>query len=100
MLNWSRYTIAAAAASEPAMAKVMEIVRLTLIPIIAAASGSWATARIALPWRVYVTNHVSSASTGSVMTTIASLFQEKLTPNSEKASERGMKFGTEWKFTL
>ena len=30
----------------------MEMVRLTLMPTIAAASLSWATARIALPWLV------------------------------------------------
>ena len=38
-----------APARMPARRKVMEIVRLTLIPTIAAASLSWATARIAFP---------------------------------------------------
>ena len=60
----------------PAIANVIEIVRLTSMPIIAAASLSWATARIAFPCFVDVTNQVRSASTGSVITTIASLFQE------------------------
>ena len=54
----------ATAASAPAMKNVTEIVRLTLIPIIAEASGSWATARIALPWRVERTNHVRTTRTG------------------------------------
>jgi hypothetical protein len=36
----------------PPSRKVMEIVRFTLMPIMEAASLSWATARIALPWRV------------------------------------------------
>ena len=53
-----------------------EIVRFTSMPIIAEASVSWATARIAFPCFVDVTNQESSARTGSVITTTASLFQE------------------------
>ena len=46
----------AAPASEPASRNVTEIVRLTSMPIIAEASVSWATARIALPCFVERTN--------------------------------------------
>jgi hypothetical protein len=48
---------------------VNEIVRLTLMPIIAEASVSWAVARIALPCRVLFTSQVRSTSTGSVTST-------------------------------
>ncbi len=51
---------------------VKEIVRLTSIPIIAAASRSCAVARIALPCRVYCTSHIRSSRTGIVMTTTIS----------------------------
>jgi hypothetical protein len=49
MLYSSRNTSPATAASAPAMKNVTEIVRFTLIPIIAEASVSWETARIAFP---------------------------------------------------
>jgi hypothetical protein len=51
------------------MRKVNEIVRLTSMPIIAAASLSCAVARIALPCLVYWTSHMSSTSTGTVTST-------------------------------
>ena len=47
------------------MANVTEIVRFTLIPIIADASVSWATARIAFPCFVSRTNQLSRISTGT-----------------------------------
>ena len=50
------------------MRNVNEIVRLTSIPIIAAASLSWAVARIALPWRVYRTSQTRPSRTGTVTT--------------------------------
>ena len=56
-------------ASAPASAKVNVIVRLTLMPMIAAASGSCDVARMALPWRVDFTSHVKSRSTGTVTST-------------------------------
>ena len=59
----------AAPARPPAMRNVNEIVRLTSMPIIAAASLSCAVARIALPCRVYWTSHTSSTSTGTVTRT-------------------------------
>src|SRR5215208_4570741 len=99
MLNWSRYTIAADPASAPAIANVIEIVRLTLMPIIAEASVSWATARIAFPCFVERTNQVSRISTGIVITSAASLFQEYVTLPIPIASERGMNDGTERKLT-
>ena len=64
----------AAPASPPASANVNEIVRLTLMPIIAAASGSCEVARIALPCLVDLTSHVSASSTGIVIRMTASLF--------------------------
>ena len=51
---------------------VKEIVRLTLMPIIAAASRSCAVARIALPCRVRCTSHISASSTGTVIITTIS----------------------------
>ena len=62
-------------ASAPAMRNVNEIVRLTSMPIIAAASLSWAVARIALPCRVYWTSHTSTISTGTVTRTTISWSQ-------------------------
>ena len=56
------------------MKNVTEIVRLTLIPIIADASVSWATARIAFPCRVERTNQVRTRSTGMTIRNTASLF--------------------------
>ena len=51
-----------------------EIVRSTLIPIIAEASRSWAVARMALPGLVEFTSQVSASSVGIVITrTIRSL---------------------------
>ena len=94
MLNWRRKRSPPAPASAPASAKVKEIVRLTLMPIIAEASRSCDVARIALPWRVEVTSHVSATSTGTVMRTTASLFHWYETPANEKASDLGMSRGT------
>ena len=51
-----------------------EIVRLTLMPIIAAASLSWATARIALPDLVRCTSQTSASSVGIVTTKTISWF--------------------------
>ena len=62
--NSRKYTRPATAASDPARKKVTEIVRLTLMPIIADASVSWATARIAFPCRVELTNQLSATSVG------------------------------------
>ena len=50
------------------------------IPIIAAASRSWAVARIAFPCRVRWTSQVSAISTGMVITSTISRAQVKLTP--------------------
>ena len=61
-----------------------EIVPLTLIPIIAAASWSWAVARIAFPCFVRWTSHISIASTGSVATPTISWYQSYSTPCQSK----------------
>ena len=66
----------AAPASAPASRNVTEIVRLTSIPIIAEASVSCATARIAFPCFVDRTNHDSTISTGTTMISTAALFHE------------------------
>ena len=47
-------------------ANVNEIVLLTLMPIIAAASMSWAVARMALPDLVLLTRYVRAIRSGSV----------------------------------
>jgi len=87
----------AAPARAPASANATEIVRFTLIPIIADASVSWETARIAFPWRVERTNHVSTTSTGTTVEKTATLFH--LIPMSQSviASVRGLKFGPDAK---
>ena len=54
-----------------------EIVRLTLIPIIADASVSWATARIAFPWRVELTNQLRTASAGTMIARAITSFHVK-----------------------
>ena len=51
---------------------VNEIVRLTSMPIIAAASRSCAVARIALPCRVRCTSHINASNTGTVIRTTMS----------------------------
>ena len=56
--------IPAAPASEPASRNVTEIVRLTSMPIIAEASVSCETARIAFPCFVERTNQESTTSSG------------------------------------
>ncbi len=53
---------------------MIEIVRLTSIPIIAEASVSWATARIALPCLVEVTNQVRIASAGMMIASATTSF--------------------------
>jgi len=53
-------------ASAPARTNVNEIVRLTSMPMIAAASGSCEVARIDFPWRVDRTSQESRTSTGAV----------------------------------
>ena len=53
------------------------IVRLTSIPIIAAASLSWATARIAFPGFVFCTSQTSAISVGIVTTKTISWSQPK-----------------------
>ena len=75
------------------------MVRLTLIPIMAAASVSCATARIAFPCRVERTNHVSTRRTGITIRNTPILFHWMVIPPMVIASERGMKFGTDSKST-
>jgi hypothetical protein len=72
---------------------VNEIVRLTLIPIIAAASWSWATARMPLPCLVERTSQVRISSTGIVIRTTQSLFQLIETPPIVKAGSFEMSGG-------
>ena len=76
-----------------------EIVRFTSIPIIADASRSCATARIALPCFVCRTNQVRSRSSGTTIRIAASLFHWYVIPPISITSVRGMKFGTERKLT-
>ena len=66
----------AAPARAPAIANATEIVRFTLIPIIADASVSCATARIAFPCFVDRTNQLSMIRTGIVIKSAESLFHE------------------------
>src|SRR5256885_16162717 len=80
MLTSTRKRRPATAASEPATAKVIEIVRLTLIPIMAAASRSCAVARIDFPWRGEVTDPVRGVSTGKVNMMTGSLVHSYETP--------------------
>ena len=56
-------------ASAPASMNVNVIVRLTLMPMIAAASGSCEVARIAFPCRVDLTSQLRTTSTGAVTST-------------------------------
>ena len=72
-----------------------EIVRLTSIPIIADASRSWATARIALPCFVCRTNQVRSRSSGTTIMIAVSFFHVYVIPPMSMTSVVGMKFGTE-----
>ena len=73
-----------------------EIVRFTLMPIIAEASVSCATARIAFPCFVELTNQESSASTGSVISDDRELVPGVADAGDRRTPrERGMKFGTE-----
>ena len=81
------------------MKNVTEIVRFTSMPIIAEASLSWATARIALPCLVDRTNHVSTRSTGTTMRNTAIVFHPIAISPMVTASVRGMKFGTDSKST-
>ena len=60
-------TPAAPASAEP-MKNAMTITRSTSMPIIAAASRSYAVARIAFPTRVYDTKTVSAAINATVVT--------------------------------
>jgi hypothetical protein len=89
MLNWRRKSIPATAASDPASANVTEIVRLTLIPIIAAASRSCAIARIPFPCRVCDTNHVSASSAGTVISRTMNLFQAYATSPISNTGDLG-----------
>ena len=59
---------------------VNEIVRLTLMPIIAAASRSCAVARIAFPCFVRSTSHMSAKSTGNVTRTTMNFSHVYVTP--------------------
>ena len=68
--------IPAAPASEPASRNVTEIVRFTSIPIIAEASVSCDTARIAFPCFVELTNHERTTSSGIVMISTEALLHE------------------------
>ena len=81
------------------IANATEIVRFTLIPIIAEASVSCATARIAFPCFVELTNQLSRIRTGIVIRSAESLFHEYVTSPIPIASVRGMNDGTEWKLT-
>jgi len=93
MLNWSRNSIPPTAASDPPSANVIEIVRFTLIPIIAEASRSWAVARIAFPCLVDLTIQVRMSSTGMVTRMTVSLFQAIDTSPIENADDDGMSAG-------
>ena len=62
------------------MAKVMEIVLLTLIPIRAAAPLSSDTARIALPARVLLINHVRITIAITVTTKVTIVIPEICMP--------------------
>ena len=72
-----------------------EIVRLTLIPIIAAASRSCAVARIAFPCRVRCTSHMSAKSTGTVNRMTMNLFHVYGTPPMVNTVPVGRMSGTE-----
>ena len=65
---------------------VNEIVRLTLIPIIAAASWSWATARIPLPCFVDLTSQVRMSRTGMVVRMTTSWFHRTVMSPMENAA--------------
>ena len=69
------------------------------MPIIAEASVSWATARIALPCRVERTNQVRTRSTGTTIRNTPIVFHWMAMPPIVIASVRGMKFGTASKST-
>ena len=75
--------VPAAPARPPAIRNVNEIVRLTLMPIIAAASLSCAVARIALPWRVRCTSQSRRSRTGAVTTRTISFSHVYETPPTE-----------------
>ena len=80
----------ATAASDPARKKVTEIVRLTSMPIIADASVSWATARIAFPCRVELTNQLRTTSVGTMIASAITSFQLNLMSPIENAVPCGM----------
>ena len=73
-----------------------EIVRFTLMPIIAAASGSCDVARIAFPCRVERTIQVRKSRSGIVVRRTTSLFHWNSTPPAEKTFECGTRFGIVW----
>ena len=66
----------AAPASDPARRNVTEIVRFTSMPIIAEASVSWETARIAFPCFVERTNQERPTRSGITMINTEALLQE------------------------
>ena len=73
-----------------------EIVRFTSMPIIAEASVSWATARIALPCFVERTNQERTMRSGITMISTEALLHEYVMSPMWITSVRGMKFGTVW----
>ena len=84
----------AAPASDPARRNVTEIVRFTSMPIIAEASVSWETARIALPCFVERTNQERPTRSGITMISTDALLHEYAMSPMWIAFVRGMKFGT------
>ncbi|HET8811703.1 MAG TPA: hypothetical protein VFM67_03830 [Gaiella sp.] len=68
-----------------------EIVRFTLMPIIAEASVSWETARIAFPCRVYPTNQLSTTRAGTMIASATISFHVKSTSPIENAAPWGIK---------
>ena len=64
------------------MAKVMVITLFTLMPARMDASGSWGTARMAFPIRVFFTNIWSPAMMATPIRMVRSTFIERVTPHT------------------
>src|SRR3954471_24831654 len=94
-VEYSAYNSPATPASAPAIRNVNEIVRFTLMPIIAAASWSCAVARIALPWRVFWTSQMRRNRIGNVVTATIRLDQRYALPPIVNTAPVGRMFGTD-----